>query len=440
MKIRHTIMAGCLLLTGLASCEMKDEILGGKGGSNETGLLNLSVVVDAKSNDVVTKAEAKPGTPGTIPAVSATGYAVEISNSEGVCKTFAYDPTRAVVELPVGDYTIYAHAQGEPKKTEAYYGGRASLKVENGKSTDTAVTCKMMNTKIQLIYDSGMRDFQNWEITVTDGMGNIEILAYDGTGFAQPAPFYWMLPEGVKEIKVSITGTNKDGKPLRDSRVISKPAAAENSDWLGGDALAVTLRPGAYDPTNPSGAQGIEISAKVEWSDDFQDSVDVVVKEDETTVPTDPEGPTEPTDPTDPVPPAEGTPTITGDCIGKELTYVAGEQAPTVAVSMNVPGKIKDVKVRIASTNTMFEEALVEMGLTAEGGSSLITNETLQVMNLFPLPKAGETAYDFSLSDTLLSMLANFSGTHTFQLSVEDEAGKSANASFKLTIQKAVQP
>ena len=51
-------MAGCLLVMGLASCEMKNEILGKEDGSSEMGLLNLGVAVDAKNNDVQTKADA----------------------------------------------------------------------------------------------------------------------------------------------------------------------------------------------------------------------------------------------------------------------------------------------------------------------------------------------------------------------------------------------
>ena len=45
---------------GLASCEMKNEILGKEDGSSEMGLLNLGVAVDAKNNDVQTKADANP--------------------------------------------------------------------------------------------------------------------------------------------------------------------------------------------------------------------------------------------------------------------------------------------------------------------------------------------------------------------------------------------
>ena len=97
-------MAGCLLMMGLASCEMKNEILRKDDDSSEMGLLNLGVAVDSKNNDVQTKAEAESGE--TIPSVSATGYIVEISNSTGVYKTLTYDPTNASVELPVGDYTM----------------------------------------------------------------------------------------------------------------------------------------------------------------------------------------------------------------------------------------------------------------------------------------------------------------------------------------------
>lgn len=332
-------MAGCLLVMGLASCEMKNEILGKEDGSSEMGLLNLGVAVDAKNNDVQTKADANPGTPEAIPSVSATGYIVEISNSTGVYKTLTYDPTNASVELPVDSYTMYAHKPGDPTETDPYYGGSTSFAVKKGEATDVTVTCKMENTKIQLAYSTEMQtSFTSWSITVKAGMRS-KVLTYSGTeAFVQPSAFYWMLDEGVKEITVSFVGKNKDNKDIRESRVITKPASAESSDWLGGDALAITMKPGAYDPENPNGLQGIEISAEVTWNG-VEDSVDVPVVDD---------GGDEPGTPGTP---DEGAPTITGDCIGKEIAYVAGDEAPNIAVAMNVPGKIQDVKVQIGSSN-----------------------------------------------------------------------------------------
>ena len=208
-------MAGCLLVMGLASCEMKNEILGKEDGSSEMGLLNLGVAVDAKNNDVQTKADANPGTPESIPSVSATGYIVEISNSTGVYKTLTYDPTNASVELPVDSYTMYAHKPGGPTETDPYYGGSTSFAVKKGEATDVTVTCKMENTKIQLVYSTEMQtSFTSWSITVKAGTRS-KVLTYSGTeAFAQPSAFYWMLDEGVKEITVSFVGKNKDNKDI----------------------------------------------------------------------------------------------------------------------------------------------------------------------------------------------------------------------------------
>lgn len=186
----------------------------------------------------------------------------------------------------------------------------------------------------------------------------------------------------------------------------------ENLDWLGGDALAITMRPGAYDPADPNGLQGIEISASVTW-DGINDSVDVPVVDDEE-------------DPVTPVEPGEtpAAPTITGDCLGKQNVYTKGDKTyPTIAVAMNVPGKIKDVRIKINTTESTFAGMLADLGLTVEGGATLIDNENLKT--LFPLPVVGETSYSFSLTDLLFSLLAVFTGTHTFTITVSDEHDQS---------------
>lgn len=416
------IMAGCLLVMGLASCEMKNEILGKEDGSSEMGLLNLGVAVDAKNNDVQTKADAESGTPGNIPSVSATGYIVEISNSTGVYKTLTYDPTNASVELPVGDYTMSAHKPGDPTETEPYYGGNTSFSVKKSEATDATVTCKMTNTKIQLTYSTDMQaSFTSWAITVKAGTRS-KVLTYSGTeAFAQPAAFYWMLEEGVKEIKVSFVGKNKDNKDIRESRTITKPATAENSDWQGGDALVITMKPGEYTE-DPNGLQGIEISAEVTWSG-VDDAVDVPVVDDEEE------------DPVTPVEPGEtpAAPTITGDCLGKQNVYKQGDTTyPTIAVEMNVPGKIRDVRIQIKTTDSTFAGMLAKLGLTAEGGATLIENKDLGT--LFDLPIAGEPSYSFSLSNQLFSMLGNFVGTHTFTMTVIDQCDPSQSKSEDLIV------
>lgn len=388
MNIRYTIMAGCLLMMGLASCEMKNEILRKDDDSSEMGLLNLGVAVDSKNNDVQTKAEAESGE--TIPSVSATGYIVEISNSTGVYKTLTYDPTNASVELPVGDYTMYAHKPGDPTETDPYYGGSTSFAVKKGEATDVTVTCKMENTKIQLVYSTEMQtSFTSWSITVRAGT-RVKEIRYSGTeAFTQPDAFYWMLGEGVKEIKVSFVGKNKDNKDIRESRTITKPATAENTDWLGGDALAITMKPGEYDPEDPNGLLGIEISAEVTWIG-INDAVDVPVIDDEEDGPVTPEEP------------GENTVEITLP----QNTYTLPDElskANDAKVTFKAKSGLASLKVIIKPGNDTFAGALSVIEGDLNAGVELIGNTAFEyqmglVVSGITVPeKVGVTEYTFPL-------------------------------------------
>lgn len=426
MKIKYTILAGCLLMMGMASCEMKDEILGNKTESEAMGVMNLNVSVNTKTNDVLTKADGtQDGGEVNVPTVSASGYTVEISKGEDVVKTLTYNPQRTDIELPVGDYSLYAHAQGDPKETEAYYGGRNTVKIEKDKSVNVSVVCKMMNTKIQLSYDATMQTaFKSWEVLVTAGSKS-KVFSYDGSAFAQPEPIFWMMDEGTSEVRVSFKGVNQKGKLVIDNRVITKPNAADNKNWIGGDALAVNIKAKEIVEEIPDGVNGIEITAKVQW-DGISDSVDVTVEDDGGEQP-------EPEPNPEPGQPEVGAPTITGDCIGKEIIYISGdEKLPVIAVTVDAPGLIKDFMVQIQTTDAEFETMLNDYNLIE--GTTLINNTELAP--LFKLPEENESSYSFTLSENLFTMLSGAIGTHTFNLTVEDQAGRSTKASFKVTIKE----
>lgn len=426
MNIRYTIMAGCLLMMGLASCEMKNEILRKDDDSSEMGLLNLGVAVDSKNNDVQTKAEAESGE--TIPSVSATGYIVEISNSTGVYKTLTYDPTNASVELPVDSYTMYAHKPGGPTETDPYYGGSTSFAVKKGEATDVTVTCKMENTKIQLVYSTEMQaSFTSWSITVTAGTRS-KVISYSGTeAFAQPAAFYWMLEEGVKEIKVSFVGKNKDNKDIRESRTITKPATAESSDWLGGDALAITMKPGTYDPENPNGLQGIEISAEVTWNG-IEDSVGVPVVDDDDD---EPEGPVDPSDPS--------AIKVSIPLTTYTLPDDTDKKAEAIATITSEKG-LKSMKVIIEAGNDGFgsvinDEDLINNGCDFSKGVEFVdATDSSPVMTLIKMiapnlkaPAAGATSYQFPLGEFFQAVSIYQTTTsangHVFKIRLEDNDG-----------------
>lgn len=426
MNLRYTLLAGVFAFAGLTSCEMKDELLNKGEESTEVGYLDLGLAVDASSQSVTKADEATQ----TNPVVSAQGFDVEIfkKNEETAYKTFTYDGEMEPVELPVGDYTVYAHSEGKTTdikyKSEPFYGKEMPFSVEPNKTYGVTVVCTMMNTKIQLTYDQELADvFKSWNISVTDGT-NIEEFKYEEeSGEAeQPSPFYWFIAENVSIIKVEFTGYKKDdGTMISESRSITKTSTSGPQYWEAADALSVTIKPGEKDPTNPSGVTGIEISANLTWNTDGKtDNIEVTVEDTDDTE--------EPGDGDDEV----AAPTLEGEYLGKTVTYDkgSGKEFPDVTVKMNVPGLIQNIKIKATTTDPDLEEILAGMHFMDEpDGVDLVGNNDLE--GLFTLPVYGDDYYPFTLG-SLGSMLTV--GEHTFTVKVIDQKGQSVSGSLSFSI------
>ncbi len=435
MKLKYTILAGVFAFASLTSCEMKDELLNKTEESSEVGYLNLGLAVDASSQSVTKADEAT----STTPTVSATGFIVEVKKKgeEEAYKTFTYDGEEEPVELPVGDYTVYAHTPGnaEDITTAPYYGKEESFSVKANEETGVNVVCTMMNMKIQLTYDNELKStFKSWEISVTDGTHNKDFERLETTAdedVQQPDPFYWMIADNVSTIKVEFSGVLKDNNTeIRESRSIIKPSSAGSQYWGAADALTVTIKPGEKDPADPSGVTGIEISANLEWNTDGKtDNIEVTV-EDSTTTPSEPGG--EEGDGDGDGEDATAAPTLEGEYLGKTVYYDkgSGEAFPDVSVFMNVPGLIENVKIKATTTDPELEEILAGMHFMDDpDGVDLVGNNDLE--GLFTLPVYGDDYYPFTLG-SLGSMLTV--GKHTFTVKVIDQKGQSVSGSLSFTI------
>lgn len=435
MKLKYTILAGVFAFASLTSCEMKDELLNKTEESSEVGYLNVGLAVDASSQSITKASEAT----STTPTVSATGFMVEIKKKgeEEAYKTFTYDGEMKPVELPVGDYTVYAHTPGNAEEctTAPYYGKEEAFNVKANEETGVNVVCTMMNMKIQLTYDEELkRTFKSWEISVTDGIHNQDFVRLETTAdenVQQPDPFYWMIADNVTTIKVEFSGVLKDNNTeIRESRSIIKPSSAGSQYWGAADALTVTIKPGEKDPTDPSGVTGIEISANLEWNtEDKTDNIEVPVED--PTTPGEPGGGDGEGDGED----ATAAPTLEGEYLVSGINYDKkdGGTFPNVEVLMTVPGKIEKVMVKAVTDNADFKEALSFFSLTDEPeGTDLVTTQTLGSV-IDPLPQKGDLSYKFSLG-TLSAQLVNFTGEHSFKLKVYDQTGQTAEGVLKITI------
>lgn len=435
MKLKYTILTGVFAFAGLTSCEMKDELLNKTEVSSEVGYLNLGLAVDASSQSITKADEAT----STTPTVSATGFMVEIKKSgeEDIYKSFTYNGEEEPVELPVGNYTVYAHTPGnaEDCTTAPYYGKEEPFSVEANEEAGVNVICTMMNMKFQLTYDNELKStFKSWEIIVTDGTHNQDFERLETTAdedVKQPDPFYWMIADNVSTIKVEFSGVLKDNNTeIRESRSIIKPSSAGSQYWGAADALTVTIKPGEKDPADPSGVTGIEISANLEWNTDGKtDNIEVPVED--STTPGEPGGEEGDGDGED----ATAAPTLEGEYLGETVYYDKGGNSPfpDVIVKMNVPGLIENVMIKATTSDTgQLKGAFTALGFLDEpDGVDLVGNSALGGENGMELPVRGTNSYKFVLG-SLGGMLTV--GEHTFTVKVVDQKGQSVSGSLSFSI------
>lgn len=439
MKYRNTFVWVSMALLGFASCEMKDELIGNGGNPTDMGLVEVGVAVNSKVNNIETKAsddEVVPTTP------SADGFTLEIINGEGFTKEYTYDASQEsnAIEVPVGEYTIYAHTPGELKvKMDApYYGGKEALSVKKGMTSKADVICKMENTKIQLTYSAEfLTTFASWNITITDGTTAI---AYDQED-KNPAATYWLIADQVKTINVDITATTTDGKKVSDSRRLSKPEGSSDY-WEGNDALTITVTPGTEEPTDPdqpvdpeepedpNGVKGIEIKVDGEFGDLEEEVVDVPVTPGDDSGDGGDSGDGDGGDET----PAEGVSII----IPQSVYTLPADASKNADAVIKADAGIKSVKVQIVAGNTGFEVIVDEMFGTAP--FELIGNETLAPVfgeMGIQLPDTGDLEYTFPVGKffSLLSQMGETTDDgHVFNITVEDANGKTASNSLSVKV------
>ena len=428
-------LCALLLVASLASCELKDE-LAGRAPSTARGSLELGVAVQ----EPTTKAETNDVT--TFPV---TITSTDDPNAEDRNFSYAsYADMENPLSLLVGGYTVAAHTPGEMQTimTTPYYKGETDMTITQGVTEQVTVTCRMANTKLTLNLSDNFDTYSEWTITFDDGTSNVLTFKKGDATYTEGTPIYWNLGEsGATELTMNVSVTTSTGQKASDSRTFTKADAMESyqsdeNNFVGGDALEVNInvQPEEPEPEDPTGSISFDIDVDVTFGD-TNETVTIPVTPDS--------GGTE--EPEEPVEPS-GDITISDNGTGyltDGVTVTKGDinNFPSdVEVVMDVPGGIKNVFVKIASTNTEFETLVSGMGLVDGTGMDLTSEAAATLASLFPLPQAGATEYTFTMSETLFGLLGNvpgFEGKHDFTLRVVDAADKEASATLSITVQAA---
>ena len=458
MKKLNILLLGGLLAFGLASCEMKDELWGEKE-STDKGLLDLGVALKKAQQ---TKAGGETD-----------DFPVIIEKTDGTqVDSLTYSEINGPVELTVGTYTIRAHSAEklEKRMKVPYYAGETAVTIEKGSTAKADISCTMKNTKIQFSLSTLVgAGYDSWTVTANAEGGFIYEVK---SGTDNVAPVHWYLNNSVSDINVDITAT-KDGKTYKGHKTFSKKDANETYEdddsqyFGGGESLIIQIDPKpAEDGGDEGGDSGDGGDEGGDGGDDkpttpeqgtigdFEISVDITFEDSEDTVNIPVDG-TGSGDGTEEKPddggntgggttedgeedkPADTAITISDNGTGyltNGVTVVGTDYPTDVAVVMNVPNGIKNVYVKIATTNSAFEGMVGGMGLTNGNGMDLVGEGATELATLFPLPTEGATDYTFTMSSTLFDLLGGFPGKHDFTLTIIDAEGKQKSATLTINI------
>ena len=440
MKQHIHLLAAGALLTLFSACEMKDELLGKDGNiSTPTGELELSLP------SPVTRAATRAD-------VSTDNFQVDIASTDGHAENNRHYATFAemrlhdgdsfgTVRLPIGAYEVTAQSPGTVASImdTPYYRGSSALTIEEGITAQANVECTRLNTEVTLNFDATyLNTFPTWTITLENGAngeGLTYTLRHDELGAQETSrTFVWNLSESqTSDITLTISAKNQDEQSITHMEHFYKP---DHSNFSGNDRLTVNLMLDSELP-NADGTFDFDITVDLTF-EDKDESVEIPV--DDVTPPvTDPE---EPEDPDTPENPGGDEAIVISDngtgYLTNGVTVTGNEYPKDVAINMEAKEGIKNLFVKIESSNNDFTGMVSSMGLTAGDGMDLASgNEDLKELALlFPLPENGATDYTFTMSDTLFGLLGMYAGTHTFTLKLVDQQGNEASASLVITIQQ----
>lgn len=447
MKKINTLLLSAALVSALASCEMKEELIGGKGSSDEMGLLDLTVATSSSSNTVVTKAVTDEEDDFPVYIVAAPGDTTKRFAS------FAELKEQNPIELPFGTYTVVSNSPVpyERKMQYPYYKGEESVEISSVPQT-TTVKCTIQNVKIAFVPSAAFRNtYSDWTITVSDRLetsNNSDALiatftpANSGTDSEQ-AYEYWKLGNDVDKIYINGTATLKDGGEtvpvygVAEKKNLQGHTDKDGNFFKGGDELVINLNPDKIEGSTAGVEKPGVIITIGGFNSETNETIEIDVTGDNGTEEpgggTGEEGGDEPADPNAAI-------SITDNGTGyltNGVTVTGGNFPDDVAVVVNATNGIQNVYVKITTTHSGFESMVADMGLTTGNGVDLTSDKAHAedgLGSLFPLPNVGDPKYEFTMTQFLFKMLGSFPGKHDFTLTVIDKADPANSKSATLTI------
>lgn len=422
------------LAASFTSCEMKDELWGDRAQSEKIGRLEVNVTNKATiSTETRAAADDNGLKPGVFPAeeVDVNNYTLKVFDQEngetevtsGLISDLGSNG-KVTLALEEGNYTVKAYnydGSNVNVSTRPYFLGTSTLSILPGKTTSTAVNCKLQNIEVAISLDQSFKSsfLSDYEITVDNGAGAIQTFTADNIG----TKYYFMVPENKNSITVSVKANTIEGDQfIQRTYTVTKPEDAEGNNTLaGGDAFIINLT------EDGSTSSYIDFGMTVDFSFAEQEEVIEIPAENITFDENGGGG----------VPP-EPNEAITFEGLPAAYTNPATNNQE-VKVTINAENGIKNIFVNIASENEGFKGMLAQLYLDKEFDLVNPSDEVRPHLISFGLIKdgvsiEGETTYIFDVTAFMEPLEGVSSGLNTFSIRVVDLNGNDASGDLNITV------
>lgn len=421
-----------VVLFTFSACHSEKMETGTTDVTGQLSLASMKMEVDLKVDTVYPQSRA---------GVDVSNFLLTIKNSQGEqVEQYTYSEMPEIISLPVGTYTVVAssaEAATNGFDVPFYTGSTEQFTIKENELTEvSALTCRLANVMISVEYDEELRKLMGEDVVTTVTIKEktrdmIKEYSLDIPS-SETRKAYLIAPASVSPMDITLKGTI-DGEFVTEVNRVDEVQAGQYN------IIKYTLSP--VDDGNNSEGGNLNIAINIDSSMTSSDETVGVNPGEEPGIddfPTD--GGEEPGDGD-----GDGEGGITSDIsiTGKDLggspfdidqtQTITG--ATTLIVGIEVPAGIQNLKVTISSDNGDFGSIGASFGTFDLANPGDKESMIAELGLPYGTAVKDKTELDFDIS-TFTSLLIPFDGTHTFNIVVTDNQGKTESKSLVINVPK----
>lgn len=416
-----TLMA---VLFTFSACHSEKMETGATDVTGQLSLASMKMEVDLKVDTIPPQSRA---------GVDVSNFLLTIKNSQGEqVEQYTYSEMPEIISLPVGTYTVVAssaEAATNGFDVPFYTGSTEQFTIKENELTEvSALTCRLANVMISVEYDEELRKLMGEDVVTTVKIGDHSL----DIPSSETRKAYLIAPASAGSMDITLKGTI-DGESVTE-------VARKDNVQAGQYHIIKNVLSLVNDGNNKVGGN-VNIAINIDSSMTSSDETVGVNPGEEPGIddfPTD--GGEEPGDGD-----GDGEGGITSDIsiTGKDLggspfdidqtQTITG--ATTLIVGIEVPAGIQNLKVTISSDNGDFGSIGASFGTFDLANPGDKESMIAELGLPYGTAVKDKTELDFDIS-TFTSLLIPFDGTHTFNIVVTDNQGKTESKSLVINVPK----